>query len=502
MKEKASARDILLLLLLTVASVLLHGYHLGHQDGAIYLPAIKKNLNPALYPYDAVFFLTQARWTLFDEAVAYSVRATHLPLDLIVFLWHLGSIFLVLLASLKLSRRCFEARTAQWAAVTMIWAARLLPVAGTGLHLMDRYLHPRDLAMAFVLFAFVAVLDGRIHAVPYLLSAAAVHPTMAVLGLFHLTIQRFDGWKKRQRATMLVLTGIPGTILLFSSASLLGPVQNEAWHEVLATRPYLFPLRWHWYEWLGAIAPLLALAWFARIVSQRTTARVKPVVRAICNRVVWAGVLGIAGSILITTVPVFERLIPAEPMRTLHFVYFLFVFLGGGLAGEYVLRNHAGRWLLLLVPLCLAFFFADRLVYGSSPHVEWPGRVPRNNWVQAFDWIRRNTPRDAMCALDPRYMLRPGEDSHGFRAFAERSMLADWVKDRAVAALNPDLAYTWREQVRDREHWQDFCTANFRRLRQKYQVSWVVLEGGSPAPASAGLPCPYVNGAVMVCRIQ
>ena len=68
-------------------------------------------------------------------------------------------------------------------------------------------------------------------------------------------------------------------------------------------------------------------------------------------------------------------------------------------------------------------------------------------------------------------MNRPGEDSHGFRAFAERSMLADGVKDRAVAANIPELAYVWREQVRDLEPWRDFGLEDFRRLRQKYGVT-------------------------------
>jgi len=43
--------------------------------------------------------------------------------------------------------------------------------------------------------------------------------------------------------------------------------------------------------------------------------------------------------------------------------------------------------------------------------------------------IRLQTPRDAVFALDPNYMLIAGEDQHGFRAIAERSALADALKD-------------------------------------------------------------------------
>src|SRR5437879_2882229 len=339
MTTKITARDLLLLLVLTAAGVLLHGYHLGHQDGAIYLPAIKKNLNPALYPYDSAFFLSQTRWMLCGGAMA---------------------------------------------------------------------------------------------------AVAVIRPAWALVGAFHLAIQGFGAWK---------LLAMAPLIPLFAFGAPRGPVANDAWRDVLSTRPYLFPLRWHWYEWLGVIAPLAILTWFARF--GRTGVRVCPLVNHASRRALLPGVLGVAGAILITTVPAFERFIPTEPMRTLYFVYFLLVFLGGGLLGERVLRNHPVRWLLFLAPLCLVFFFSHRLSYPSSPHIEWPGRVPKNAWVEAFDWIRRNTPHEALCALDPLHMARPGEDSHGFRAFAERSMLADWVKDRAVSALAPELAPTWREQVRD-----------------------------------------------------
>jgi hypothetical protein len=59
-----------------------------------------------------------------------------------------------------------------------------------------------------------------------------------------------------------------------------------------------------------------------------------------------------------------------------------------------------------------------------------PGRASANPWLQAFDWIRQNTPTDAYFALDPEYMAAPGEDYHSFRALAERSQLADNIKDR------------------------------------------------------------------------
>ena len=61
----AGPRTIGLLSLLSAAAVLVHGYHPFIEDAEIYVPGIKKLLNPALYPYNAVFFASHARLTFF-----------------------------------------------------------------------------------------------------------------------------------------------------------------------------------------------------------------------------------------------------------------------------------------------------------------------------------------------------------------------------------------------------------------------------------------------------
>lgn len=488
-------RDSLLLLLLAVAAILVQGYHFGFEDQAIWLPAVKKILDPSLYPYDSGFFLAQTRFSLFPQLVAASVRLTHIPLDLAVFFWHLFSVFLVLLGCRELARHCFPNPSAQWAAVATIWAARLTPIAGAHLNLMDRYLHPRDLATGLLLLAFAAVLRRSPAAIAWIGMAVAVHPTMGIFGAFHLAVQAWE----RPRIRWLVALVVLGVALLVLCAAFLKPVPNAAWHEVLASRPYLFPLKWPWWAWTCTAAVLATLSWFSRVARRKALS----LVERISRRVVIAGIAGIAGSILITTNPALERLIPIEPMRTLQFVYLMLVFLGGGLMGERVLQRRPIRWVLFLLPVVLLFFFFNRAAYPASPYVEWPGRIPRNAWVESFDWIRRNTPPGAIIALDPHYLTRPGEDHHGFRALAERSMLADWVKDRSVAALAPELAGRWREEERDLANWPPASMEALRQLKEKLGVGWVVLER-SPSVVPqliAHLSCPYSNSAVIVCTI-
>src|SRR5262249_44034609 len=123
-------------------------------------------------------------------------------------------------------------------------------------------------------------------------------------------------------------------------------------------------------------------------------------------------------------------------------------------------------------------------------------------WLESFAWIRQNTPRDAIFALDPNYLASRGLDYHGFRGLAERSMLADRIKDRAVQNMAPALTQMWFEQVKARDGWKDFGSEDWRRLKKDFSVSWVVIENRGAANPAAALDCPYQNGAVSVCKIN
>jgi len=471
--------DALLLLSLTTGAILVSGYHYGIEDMSVYLPAIKKLINPDLYPFDANFFLLYIRVTLFHQAIATIVRHTPLTLEWTAFLWHLTSVFLVLFGCLRLSRRCFAESAVQWAGVTLIATLLTLPVAGTALFIVDEHMHPRALATAFLLFAAVAVLEWRPIAIVWVVLAGLCHPTMTLYGALHLVIL---AWARLPAQSAFAFPAIPFSV-----------PANPIWREVMSHRDFEYPFRWTWYEWLGAIGPIVFLTYFARIAQQEGM----DVLARVCKRFVVSTTLGIILAIIFTEGFQTETWARLEPMRILHLTYIVFVLFSGSLLGKYVLRDKWVRWVLLFVPLAIVMFCFQRVEFGSSYHVEWPGRPPRNAWVQAFAWVSRNTPRNALFALDPKYMKRPGEDFYGFRGFAERSALADNSKDTSVVEVFPDLSWQWKLEVSGTQNWTHFSIADFERLKGKYGVSWVILE----RPGIAGLNCPYTNSSIMVCRI-
>jgi hypothetical protein len=271
-----------------------------------------------------------------------------------------------------------------------------------------------------------------------------------------------------------------------------GPV-SKAWYIAADTRAYYFLSRWQWYEWLGVFAPLALLWWFRRIGLRDRNS----VLANLATRLVIYGVFQLGVAIVLLVPRNFARLESFQPMRFLHLLYLLFVLLAGGLLGQKLQRARRLRWAALFLPLAAVMFFAQRQSYSASAHFEFPGMVPSNRWVQAFDWIRRNTPVTSFFAIGPGYMERPGEDFHSFRALAERSSLADVTKDASVVTQVPRLAPVWLEQVQAQSGWEHFGTRDFQRLHARFGVDWLVLE----QPGVLGLDCPYQNDSLRVCRV-
>ena len=483
---------VLGLALVAALAVLIHGYHLGVDDAAIYVPAIKRVADPALYPFGAEFFMSHARLSCFADLVGDSAKLSHLPVDFVIFAWHVASILLLLLASWRLACVCFQNPRARWGAVALLGALLSVPVAGTALAIMDPYLTARSLSTPATIFAIACYLSGRRkQAVAWLLATALIHPQMSVYGAVFLGCLELAGRRlPRGPATTPVFgTLAAGLPFLFD----FQPASGAA-REALFSRTYFFVSNWTWYEWIGILAPLALLSWFSSATPKGTT----PVFRSLARTLVPFGLMFTAAAVVLAIPARLENYTRLQPMRSFHLLYVVFFVLLGGLLGEYALQTKVWRWLGLFVPLAACMWLVQRASYPASPHVEWPGRVSGNTWTSAFLWIRGHTPKGAVFGIDPDYMLLPGEDEHGFRAVAERSVLADNVKDSGAASLFPQLAGHWKDQVLAESGWKTFQLADFENLAGRYPVTWILTR--SPGPS--GLLCPYRNHDLAVCRIK
>jgi hypothetical protein len=488
-----------LLALLTLFAFVLEGYHPGAEDDGVYLSAIKRDLNPALYPYNSKFITLQMQATVFDKTVAASVRLTHLPLEYVCLLWQLVCIFLLLAGCWRIAGHCYASLRARVAGALTVCCLLPLSVAGTALYIFDEHLHPRSIATVAILFAISALQRQRTaRAALLLLIALLFHPLMALFGVSFCILYAVV----EARALAQVDAMAPSGTLVRAAALPVAwlPVpwffapSTPAWRLALLQHTYYTLTSWHWYEWLGALAPPVLLLLLTRFARSRSN---EPLFHLAATAALFSTVQ-LALAMLMLLPPGVQRLTPLQPMRYLHLVFLLMFLLAGATLGEYVLRTRVSRWLLVFLPLAAVNGWAQRTRYPATPNLELPWQAPSGPWLQAFRWVRDNTPVDAVFALDPGYLALPGEDNHSFRALAERSSLADDLKDAAVVSQVPSLAETWLAQHQQQTGWSHWTRSEFVHLAQTSPVKWVLV-----APAQArGLTCPYVNTAVSVCRLR
>ena len=492
-------RDLLGLAALAGASFLINGYHPFSEDAETYLPGIEKLLNPRLFPVGSEYFEMHAHLTLFPRLIAYTVRFGHIPLAWALLLWQVISFFLFILACWKLAQRILPNAASCWAGVGLVVALSTMPVAGTSLYLMDPFLNPRNIIAFAMVFAVLRVIERRyVQASLFLLFGISVHPFMTAFAVtFCILMVGMDQWAEagvtdEQEAEAEATPAAPA-LLLASPFEGLFKRPSEAYDLVAANHRYQFLSRWTWYEMLGAIAPVFIFWCFSAIARARQLRNLELLSRA---TMIYGAIYFAIG--LIVSVPHrLEVISLLQPMRSLYLLYVLMLLIGGGLLGEYVLRNRVWRWVALFLPLSCGMCYAQRVLFPESSHIELPGARPANAWAQAFEWVRDNTPEQAVFAIDPKYMTIDGEDFNGFRAIALRSQLADYVKDSGVVELFPQLGASWRAQVHAQTGIDHFQLADFVHLKREYGASWVVLK----QPGNPELDCPYKNRAVAVCRL-
>jgi hypothetical protein len=503
---------------LTVFSVLVHGYHPYAEDGGVYLPEIKRLLDPGLYPHGAEFVVGHLRYSLFAPAIAGLVRESHLSLEMVLLLVHLATFWVTLFAAWLLAARCYASREARGGAVALLAVWMTLPIAGTSLMLMDPYVTARSLSTPLALLALVGALEFLLpqfemeegQARRWLglalccgagAGAGVMHPLMAAYALGSvLLLGALLSQSRMVRVWGTVGLGLTG-VAMAAGLHLSAPAESAIYQRVVLTRDYWFLSQWHWYELIGLIAPVLILS----VVSLGQRRDGDAARLGLARMAVAAGVTAAVVAMLFARTSMTTHLVARmQPLRIFQLVYVVMTLALGAALGQRVLRRRPMRWVVAFSLLAGVMVAAERRTFPASKHLELPGALvwgasPErgNPFERAFVWIGRNTPRDAVFALDAQYITKPGEDAQSFRAIAERSVLPDYSKDGGVVTNKPELATAWLQgQVAQAEL---NAEADGQRLAalKPMGVTWVVLE----RDAVTGFVCEYTNEAVKVCRL-
>jgi hypothetical protein len=495
-RETALSRSTQLrLIALTPAVLFIHGFHPFADDAGIYLAGIRKLLHPAFYQPDAPFVLSNTHLSVFAHLLAGIVRVTHLPLAMALLITHLVSIYVVLLGSWSVASRLFTEATERWFSLALAAACFTLPAAGTALVLMDPYVTSRSFSTPLGLFAVAAVLDRRWSlATLFIVLMGIMHPLMVLYTAALVLLYALVDTGHPRVAVLLGVAGVAsvGVIALAAAHHSVSSAYFTAMQS--PRRTYLIPATWTWYEDCGLAAPLALFS----LAAYRANAGSR--IRHLCFACVLLGASSTLAAFLFVHSLGPYILVRLQILRSFHILYILGLLLLGGWLGKVLSQRQSTRWVAgaLLAGAAGGMFAAQRAAYPLSAHVEWPGAPPRNPWAQAYRWIRKNTPASAVFAADPDLVFLPGVDSQGFRATAERSLLAD-DKDQGVAAVvNPAIAEVWAAQRNAQLGINQMTDAQRVERLRPFGVTWLLLESS----AATSFPCPYQNAAAKVCRME
>src|SRR5207244_2087721 len=231
-------------------------------------------------------------------------RVFHFPFSVDILILYLLSVFLTLLACWRISRECFREPEARWAGVLTVAALLTIPVAGTSLYIADQYLTSRSLVTFAVLFAIESALNRR-RTSWFVWSAIALclHPLMAAFGI---SLSVIVWWMGRgilkDQSFVAIGAAFPVLNLL--------PVASHAYQQAVETRSYFFILRWQWYEWVGAVAPLLLLWLIGRWSARRSLRSAQ----TLANAVIVYSIIYLVATLIITIPARFETAARLQPM--------------------------------------------------------------------------------------------------------------------------------------------------------------------------------------------
>ena len=504
---------------LTVVAALVHGYHPYAEDGGVYLPEIKRLLDPGLYPHGAEFVVGHLQYSLFAPMVAGLVRASGLSAEMVMLLVYLATFWMTLFAGWLLAARCFGSREARGGAMALLAAWMTLPIAGTSLMLMDPYVTARSVSTPFGLLALVGALEfllpqfessegemaerrrGLVLCCGALAIAGVMHPLMGAYALGSVLLLGAALSSSR----VMQIWGTVGlgltAVAIAWGLQLSAAPEGEIYRRVVLTRSYWYLGEWHWYEWVGLVAPVAILL----AIGLRQRRDEDAALVGMARMAAAAGAIAVAVALLFARAGMKMHLVARmQPLRIFQVVYMVMILAVGAALGEWVLRRRPIRWVAVFSLLAGVTVASERRTYPASRHLELPDALAwrisagrENQFEEAFVWVRRNTPTDAVFALDADYITKPGEDAQSFRAIAERSVLPDFSKDGGVVTNKPELAGEWLEgQAAQTGLDSEPDEERVRRLRP-LGVSWVVLDRG----AATEFVCMYANDAVKVCRL-
>lgn len=482
---------------LLLATLNAGGYRYGASDQAFYIPAILKQLDPALFPRDTALIGPQARYFFVDEIVAALVRASGWPIEAWFAMGYLLTLVVFYAGLWRLGHHLFRTPYATWA----LLAAETLRhrITRTGVNTHEGYFHPRVLVFAVGVWAIGTYLRGRpILAVAAVLGAGLLHPTTAA---FFIVFLLPAIWVTEPRARPIVgaaiAAGVAGLAWLLFAGPLHGALapMDPAWRTLLESKDYLFPVRdWRADAWLVNLGTAtLAIGTFAwRVRRGRAHPREEGLL---------AGAAVLTLGFLVTLPAVTSGNAFFVQLQISRVFWILDLLATVALIGWLVDRpadDPSARarhsWAQRLAIGLVALAAGRGLWLTAVEHRDRPivsVSLPATDWTRVIEWARQQ-PATTHLLADPGHAWKFGTPLR----YSGRDVFLEEVKDTAMAIYSRDSAARVIERLAAVADFSTLDAEGARALARRYELDFLVTD------APMALPEVHREGAFRVYALR
>jgi protein-S-isoprenylcysteine O-methyltransferase Ste14 len=265
-----------LILPVTVFTVVITGYGFAVGDQAMFIPIIRRILDPSLYPGDYLFQQPGNRSSVLLPVVAHLSRV--IPLAWVFFIGYMAAMFGLFWTVYRLACALFGNTDVASIAVLLACISRRQDYAVTT---QEGFFTLQPAAMPFCLMALSFFVEGRyalaavFNGIAFLLHPIAAMPVLMLLSLYLILNVRRVAWRTVLKALglflliaspLFIMTG--GSVADRLSAGGLFKIASTEWMDIQYVRnEYTFPLLWDRASWrhLLSIGTLFAASIFLKI---------------------------------------------------------------------------------------------------------------------------------------------------------------------------------------------------------------------------------------------
>jgi hypothetical protein len=470
------------------------GYRYGASDQAFYVPAVLRQMDPALFPRDRALLAVQDHLLILDNLLAEVAILTGISIVQVMFVAYWLMLLAISVAGWVFGRALLAT---EWGAAALVIAMSIRHrVPKTGVNTLEHYFHPRMLAFAAGTAALAALLRRRTWvAVAFVILTGTIHPTTGIW--FAVVVGVGAVMTDARRRPVLLGIGLAGVIAALLLVT-VGPlrqgvvVMDPEWLAVLDSKDYLFPTEWSLATWAQHSLYIVVIALTIR--ARRRAGAWRPGETALISGLVAMLVL------MVASLPFIHARLALAVQLQITRAMWLFDLLAVAYAVWWVVeapRPHGGgvrarRWGVALIAV-LSLLRGTYVMYVErAGHPLLQVELTPDDWRDATRWIGHQ-PTHVHVLADPAHARRFGSS---VRVAAARDVYLEDVKDAAIAMYSRDMAMRVLGRTRALGDFSALTRERALELARNYDLDYLLAE------RAIDLPLAYKNARFRVYHLR